>query len=61
VRDDVPGALEEVLHKAAAPQPGDRFASATAFRKALEKSVRKSGELPRPPEGGFLNRLLRKP
>ena len=61
VRDDVPGALEEVLHKAAAPQPGDRFASATAFRKALEKSMRKSGELPRPPEGGFLNRLLRKP
>jgi serine/threonine protein kinase len=61
VRDDVPGTLEEVLHKAAAPQPGDRFASATAFRKALEKSVRKSGELPRPPEGGFLNRLLRKP
>ncbi|MGD0483500.1 MAG: serine/threonine-protein kinase [Gemmatimonadales bacterium] len=60
VRDDVSPALEEVLRKAAAFQPGDRFPTATAFHKALNKAGRKSGELPRQPEAGYLTRLLRR-
>ena len=59
-REDVPPALEEALRKAAAFQPSDRFASAAAFRRALERTVRRSGDLPRPPEDGFLYRLLRR-
>jgi serine/threonine protein kinase len=59
-RNDVPPAFEEALRKAAAFQPGDRFPSAAAFRRALEKTVRRSGDLPRAPEDGFLYRLLRR-
>jgi serine/threonine protein kinase len=60
-REDVPADLEEVLRKAAALEPGDRFPTAGAFRKALEKAVPRSGDLPRPaPEDGFLYRLLRR-
>ena len=59
-RDDVPETLEQVLRKAATFEPGERFPSATAFRKALEKAMRKSGEMPRGSEPGLLNRLLRR-
>ncbi len=59
-RADVPPAIEEALRKAAAFQPADRFASAAAFRRALEKTVRRGGEIPRAPEDGFLYRLLRR-
>ena len=60
VREDVPPALEEVLRRAAALEPALRFPTAAAFRKALDKAGRKSGELPRQPEAGFLGRLLRR-
>jgi len=59
-REDVPAEVEEVLRRAAALQPGDRFATAAAFRKALDRTIRRSGDLPRPPEDGFLYRLLRR-
>lgn len=59
-RADVPPALEAVLRQAAALQPGERFPTASAFRKALDKAARKSGEAPRESEEGFLNRLLRR-
>ncbi len=59
-RDDVPPALEAVLRQAAALEPAQRFPTATAFRKALGKATRGSGELPRQGDVGFFNRLLRR-
>ena len=59
-RDDVSPALEAVLRQAAALEPAQRFPTATAFRKALGKATRASGELPRQGDVGFFNRLLRR-
>ena len=49
VRDDVPDALIRVLKKAAAMDPGARYASATTFKRALDRAMRASGELPEAP------------
>jgi serine/threonine protein kinase len=59
-RADLPPGLEDVLRRAAAFEPRARFASAAAFRRALEKVVPRSDALPRAPEDGFLYRLLRR-
>jgi serine/threonine protein kinase len=60
-RPDVPVALEKVLRKAVAMDPGGRYTTAAGFRKALDRSMRKSTETPAPPdEGGPITRLLRK-
>ena len=56
----MPAALEKVLRKAAAMDPGARYTTAAGFRKALDRSVRKSGETPAPKEAGPITRLLRK-
>ena len=59
-RPDVPAALQRVLRKAAAMDPGARYTTVAGFRKALDRSLRKSGEAPAPPAGGPITRLLRK-
>jgi len=60
-RPDVPEALERVLRKAAAMEPGARYTAASGFRKALERAVRRSGDTPPPPEDeGPITRFLRK-
>jgi len=59
-RQDVPAELVEVLRQATAFQPGDRYPSAAAFRKALDQSVPETGEPERGPDAGPLNRLLRR-
>jgi hypothetical protein len=45
VRDDVPEGLVRVLKKAAQLDPGARYASATTFKRALERATRGSGDL----------------
>ena len=56
-----PLALEKVLRKATAMDPGGRYTTAAGFRKALDRSMRKSTETPAPSdEGGPITRLLRK-
>jgi serine/threonine protein kinase len=45
VRDDVPDALVRVLKKAAQMDPSARYASATTFKRALERAARGSGDL----------------
>ena len=59
-RPDVPAALEEVLRKAAAYQPGDRYSSAAAFRRALDEAVPAEGDAQRRPDAGIIDRLLRR-
>jgi serine/threonine-protein kinase len=49
VRDDVPDALVRVLKKAASMDPGARYASATTFKRALDRAMRATGELPEAP------------
>jgi len=46
VRDDVPDALIRVLKKAAQMDQSARYASATTFKRALERAMRVSGEMP---------------
>jgi serine/threonine protein kinase len=57
-RDDVPQELEAVLKKAASMEPMGRYASATAFRKALEKAMRAPGRLQRPESQGLIRRIV---
>jgi serine/threonine protein kinase len=45
VRDDVPEPLIRVLKKAASMDPAGRYASATTFKRALDRAMRVSGEL----------------
>jgi len=60
-RPDVPVGLEKVLRKATAMDPGGRYTTAAGFRKAIERSMRKSSEVPAPATGaGPITRLLRK-
>jgi serine/threonine protein kinase len=60
-RPDVPPALEKVLRKATAMDPGGRYTTAAGFRKAIERSMRKGDETPAPSgDGGPITRLLRK-
>jgi len=49
-RDDVPDALIRVLKKAASMDPAARYASATTFKRALERVMRASGEMQQAPE-----------
>jgi len=49
VRDDVPPPLIRVLKKAASMDPAGRYASATTFKRALDRVLRVSGELPETP------------
>jgi serine/threonine protein kinase len=56
-RDDVPAALQAVLQKAAAMDPLGRYGSATAFRRALEKAMRRSDAAARPADKGLLRRI----
>jgi serine/threonine protein kinase len=44
VRDDVPETLVRVLKKAAQMDPAARYASATTFKRALDRAMRASGE-----------------
>ena len=48
-RDDVPDGLIRVLKKAASMDPGARYASATTFKRALDRAMRASGDLPEAP------------
>ncbi|HXY18770.1 MAG TPA: serine/threonine-protein kinase [Gemmatimonadales bacterium] len=48
-RDDVPDALVRVLKKAASMDPPARYATATTFRRALERAMKGSGERPEVP------------
>jgi len=57
-RDDVPQELEAVLTKAASMDPMGRYASATAFRRALEKAIRAPGRLQRPESQGLIRRIV---
>ena len=57
VRDDVPEALVRVLKKAAAMDPGQRYASATTFKRALERAIRASGDQPATERRNLLQRL----
>jgi serine/threonine protein kinase len=60
-RSDVPAGLEKVLRKATAMDPGGRYTAAAGFRRALDRSTRKTGETAAPAdEGGPITRLLRK-
>ena len=52
-RSDVPPALEDVLRKACAYEPGDRFANGGAFRDGLEMAGFATGERPLPEPGLF--------
>jgi hypothetical protein len=45
IRDDVPDALIRVLKKAAQMDPAARYASATTFKRSLERAMRLSGEM----------------
>jgi len=46
----VPDGLIRVLKKAASMDPAARYASATTFKRALERVMRASGELQQAPE-----------
>ena len=56
-RDDVPEKLEAVLRKAASMDPMGRYASATAFRRALEKAMRSSVQTKGPESRGLIRRI----
>ena len=56
-RDDVPEKLEAVLRKAASMDPMGRYASATAFRRALEKAMRSSVQVKGPESRGLIRRI----
>jgi tRNA A-37 threonylcarbamoyl transferase component Bud32 len=46
IRPDAPQAVNEVLNRAMAKQPGDRFPTCTAFAQAFESAIRgQSGEM----------------
>jgi serine/threonine-protein kinase len=61
LRPDVPEALEKVLRKATSMDPGGRYTSAAGFRKAIDRSMRKSAEIPAPADdAGPITRMLRK-
>jgi serine/threonine protein kinase len=57
-RDDVPDELIQVLEKAATMDPMGRFASAVAFRRALEKAGRTSTASLRRQPRGLLERIV---
>ena len=58
VRDDVPDGLIRVLKKAASMDPAARYASATTFKRALERVMRASGETtPTPERRNLLQRI----
>jgi len=57
VRDDVPDALLRVLKKAAQMDPAARYASATTFKRALERAMRASGEAAMPERRNLLQRI----
>jgi serine/threonine protein kinase len=57
-RDDVPEELVQVMEKAATMDPMGRFASAAAFRKALDKAARASGAMRRPETRWWLKRFF---
>jgi serine/threonine protein kinase len=58
VRPDVPAALVQVLQKAAAMEAMQRFASATAFKRALEKAARTSVTAQSPVSRSLLRRIV---
>ena len=57
VRDDVPEALIRVLKKAAQMDPAARYASATTFKRALDRAARVSGDSPAPGRRNLLQRI----
>jgi len=57
VRDDVPDALLRVLKKAASLDSGARYASATTFKRALERVMRASGGEPTQERRNILQRI----
>ncbi len=57
MRDDVPDGLIRVLKKAAQMDPSARYASATTFKRALERVMRVSGDLPTPERRNLLQRI----
>jgi serine/threonine protein kinase len=57
VRDDVPEALIRVLKKAAQLDPAARYASATTFKRALDRAMRGSDELRAPSRRNLLQRI----
>jgi len=58
VRDDVPDGLVRVLKKAASMDPAGRYASATTFKRALDRVMRVSGETtPTPERRNLLQRI----
>jgi serine/threonine protein kinase len=57
VRDDVPEPLIRVLKKASQLDQAARYASATTFRRALERAMRLSGDQPMPGRRNLLQRI----
>ncbi len=57
VRDDVPAPLIRVLKKAASMDPAGRYASAVTFKRALDRAMRVSGEMPAPERRNLLQRI----
>ncbi|HXY70577.1 MAG TPA: serine/threonine-protein kinase [Gemmatimonadales bacterium] len=56
-RDDVPDALARVLKKAASMDPIARYASATGFKRALDRAMKGSGDLRAPERRNLLQRI----
>jgi len=57
LRDDLPDGLIRVLKKAAQMDPSARYASATTFKRALERVMPGSGELQAPARRNLLQRI----
>jgi len=57
VRDDVPEPLIRVLRKAASMDQAGRYASATSFKRALDRAMRVSGDTPVPERKNLLQRI----
>ncbi len=56
-RDDVPERLEAVLRKAATMDPAARYASASTFRRALERGMKESRTAVAPQPPAWLKRI----
>jgi serine/threonine protein kinase len=57
VRDDVPEPLVRVLKKAASMDQAGRYASATSFKRALDRAMRVSDDTPVPERRNLLQRI----